>query len=86
MLSGLQVEPATSSSPFNSLLLALNSTGDGACDEGGQEEDCCNRATDNTQDAAANATLNTALDVTCDEDWEAGVEIEGDRAKDMETR
>ena len=48
--------------------------------------DCCNGATDNTRDAAADATFDTALDATHDEDWEADIEIEGDRAEDMGTR
>ena len=70
----------------DSLPLSLNSTDDGACDEGGQEEDCSNGATDDTQDAAADATLNTALDATHDEDWDAEVEIEGNQAEDMGTK
>ena len=75
-----------SSSPSDSLPLSLNSTGDGACDEGGREEECCDGATNDTRDTAANATLNTALDATHDEDWDAEVEIEGDRAEDMGTK
>jgi len=70
----------------DSLPLSLNSTDDGACDEGGQEEDCSNGATDDTQDAAADATLDTTLDVTHDEDWEVDVEIKSNWAKDMGTR
>jgi len=73
-------------SPSDSLPLSLNSTGDGACDEGGREEERCDGATDDTRDAAADATLDTALDATRDEDWDAEVEIEGNRAEDMGTK
>jgi hypothetical protein len=73
-------------SPSDSLLLSLNSTGDGACDKGGREEEHCDGATDDTQDAAADATLDTALDATHDEDWDVEVEIEGDQAEDMGTK
>jgi hypothetical protein len=48
--------------------------------------DRCDGATDDTQDAAANATLDTTLDVTHNEDWEADIKIKGDRAEDMGTR